>query len=393
MTRENEQAEYRRPPRKWPFPHLGRGAFLALGAALLALILLPFWGSIAVAAVFAFGLIQYTESASRHLGNRRRLTAALLVGVLTLLLFFPATMFSLRVYEMVSERNNQNIHGIFSANTLGHFEDAYKTVESFATRYGVGAHLFQDGGDAQEALRNAGSALFSKGIATLSAALASLPEITLRLLVFGLFLYAFLAYPREIKRFAFRLHLFRPEDLKRSIAIFQSSSHDSLVANFIVGALQASVITLGARFFGYHESVLIFSLVFVLSFIPFIGSAPVGYAISLLILLSDGTGHAIIMALVATFAGLIDNVVRPYLVSGGKNDIHPILSFAAILGAIGIFGIKGIFLGPVILTGTVAFLGRSRSQRTQKKARGGVVRPLRRARQALKEEFVKKAAP
>jgi predicted PurR-regulated permease PerM len=179
----------------------------------------------------------------------------------------------------------------------------------------------------------------------------------------------------------------------RSFDIFQSSSRDSLVADFIVGALQASVITLGARFFGYNESVLIFSLVFVLSFIPFIGSAPVGYAISLLILLSDGTGHAIIMALVATFAGLIDNVVRPYLVSGGKNDIHPILSFAAILGAIGIFGIKGIFLGPVILTGTVAFLGRPRGEGAQKRARGGVVRPLRRARQALKEEFGKKAAP
>lgn len=375
MAAVKDNGTYRAPPRKWPFSPLGRNVFLAAGAFLLAIILFPFWGAISVAAVFAFGLSRPFELLSRRLSNRRRLAAALSVGLLTVLLFFPAMLFGLRVYEMVTAPKEQSA---FSARTLEHLDSAYKQLESLAIRYGVGARIFESGSDAQDSIRKAASAGLAKGFALASAAVASLPEITVTLLVFALFLYAFLAYSREIRRFAFRLHLFRPEDLKRSIAILRARSYESLVANALVGALQASIITIGAAALGYHEHVLIFSVVFVISYIPFIGAAPVGYAIALLILLNQGTGPALIMAAIATFTGIVDNVARPYFVSGGKNEVHPVLSFAAILGAIGVMGLKGIFLGPVILTSTVAFLGATTGvKKKERKSTGGVVKFFR----------------
>jgi predicted PurR-regulated permease PerM len=370
-----DNGSYQAPPRKWPFPALGRNAFLAVGALLLAFILLPFWGAISVAAVFAFGLSQPFEKLNRRCGNRRRLTAALVVGVLTVLLFFPAALLGLRVYEMATAPKEQSA---FSARTLEQIDATYKKVESLAIKYGVGARIFESGRDAQESIRNGASAMLAKLVEFASAAVASLPELTVTLLVFALFVYVFLAHSREIRRFAFRLHLFRPEDLKRSIKILRASSYESLVANALVGALQASIITIGAAALGYHEHVLIFSVVFVISYIPFIGAAPVGYAIALLMLVNEGSGPALIMAAVATVTGVVDNLARPYFVSGGEGEVHPALSFAAILGAIGILGLKGIFLGPVILTSTVAFLGASTgAKKKEKKSSGGVVKFFR----------------
>jgi predicted PurR-regulated permease PerM len=389
MASVKDSPAYQAPPRKWPFPSVGRYAFLAVSATLLAVILLPFWGSIAVAAVFAFGLSKPIEKISRRLGNRRRLTAALFVGLLTVLLFFPAMLFGLRVYEVATAPKEQSA---FSARTLDRIDSAYEKLEGMAIKYGMGARIFKSGNDAQESLRNGASAMLAKILAMVSAAVASLPELTVTLLVFALFLYTFLAYSRQIKRFAFRTHLFRPDDLKRSIAILKASSYESLVANALVGALQASIITIGAAALGYHEHVLIFSVVFVISYIPFIGAAPIGYAIALLILLNDGTGPALIMAAVATFTGVVDNVARPYFVSGGESEVHPVLSFAAILGAIGVMGLKGIFLGPVILTSTVALLGaRAGGKKSREKKGSGVVKIFRPARSSQKPELPKAA--
>ena len=108
MATVKDNGAYQAPPRKWPFPVLGRNAFLAAGAFLLAIILFPFWGAISVAAVFAFGLSKPFEWLNRRLNNRRRLTAALSVGLLTVLLFFPAMLLGLRVYEMVTAPKEQS---------------------------------------------------------------------------------------------------------------------------------------------------------------------------------------------------------------------------------------------------------------------------------------------
>ncbi|MEA1981244.1 MAG: AI-2E family transporter, partial [candidate division Zixibacteria bacterium] len=43
----------------------------------------------------------------------------------------------------------------------------------------------------------------------------------------------------------------------------------------------------------------------------------------------------------------IDNILRPYLISG-KTHIHPLLLFFTIMGGIYLFGLLGIVLGPMI---------------------------------------------
>jgi len=359
MASVKDRAEYQSPPSRWPFPPIGRNVFLITGILLLALTLLPFWGSIVVAAVFAFGLTNPVSKLAKKLGRHRRITAGLVVAALSVLILFPAAFLSVRLYQVVatSQGKNQEVSGVFSAGTLDKASAAMEKAESWAIQTGMGAKIFQDGGEARQTIRENLASLGKQALAFVSAALMNLPVLFLEMMVFGLFLYVFLAYPVPIRRAAFKLNIFRTQDLKRAIRILKDSSYNSLVSNFLVGLIQATIITVGARFAGYTESVLIFSVVFAVSYIPFIGSAPLGYLLAIISFATGSAGEGFLMVGVATFAGVIDNIVRPYLVSNGETEVHPVLSFASILGSIGVFGLKGLFIGPVILTATIALLG------------------------------------
>jgi len=47
------------------------------------------------------------------------------------------------------------------------------------------------------------------------------------------------------------------------------------------------------------------------------------------------------------FISLVDNVIRPLMISG-RTSIHPLLLFFSILGGISLFGLLGLILGPLI---------------------------------------------
>ena len=349
---------YARPPRRWPFPPAGRNFFLLTGIALLLLSLFPFWGSIVVAGIFALGIHRPLSALSEKIGGRRRLAAAVFVLLIPLLISFPAAFLGVRTVQVVAKEKGKE-GGLFEGETASRAQAAYAKIEEKLTGYGVGAKLFENTADARESLHEGFSQAGKMLAQTITGALATLPEIFIVFFTFLLFLYMFLANPESVRKLSSRVNLVKEDDLDHAIKILQASCYNSLVANFLVGIMQASIITIGAKAVGYSESVLIFSIVFAFSYIPFIGSSPPGYLLALISLALGNTGDAIAMALVATFAGVIDNIVRPYLVSSGEGDVHPVLSFAAILGAIGVFGLKGLFIGPVIITATVAFLGRT----------------------------------
>jgi predicted PurR-regulated permease PerM len=57
----------------------------------------------------------------------------------------------------------------------------------------------------------------------------------------------------------------------------------------------------------------------------------------------------------ALAVGLIDNLLGPKLISRGM-PLHPLLILLSVLGGIGLFGLVGFILGPVILSLLFALL-------------------------------------
>lgn len=93
-----------------------------------------------------------------------------------------------------------------------------------------------------------------------------------------------------------------------------------------------------------------------LSIIPFVGAFII-YIPAGIILIIGGSyiKGIIIIAIGSLVISQIDNVVRPYLISG-RTSIHPLLLFFAILGGVYIFGLLGIVLGPLIAAVFVTLL-------------------------------------
>jgi predicted PurR-regulated permease PerM len=64
---------------------------------------------------------------------------------------------------------------------------------------------------------------------------------------------------------------------------------------------------------------------------------------------------ALLMVVVGLMAGLVDNFVRP-LILQGRSKMHPLVSLVAIFGGMEMFGILGIFLGPILAAVLIALL-------------------------------------
>ncbi|MBM4325152.1 MAG: AI-2E family transporter [Deltaproteobacteria bacterium] len=87
-----------------------------------------------------------------------------------------------------------------------------------------------------------------------------------------------------------------------------------------------------------------------LSFIPMGGTALIwGPAALFLFLQGTFLKGIILLGLGILLIGMVDNLLRPFLVST-KTKIHPLLLFFSVLGGIQAFGIIGLVGGPLIVT-------------------------------------------
>lgn len=90
------------------------------------------------------------------------------------------------------------------------------------------------------------------------------------------------------------------------------------------------------------------------SMLPVIGPTLVWVPASIWLLATGAYGSGIFLIIWGVVViGMADNILRPILVSG-KSDQHPLLVFLSILGGTSAFGIMGLFLGPLLISVTIA---------------------------------------
>ena len=63
----------------------------------------------------------------------------------------------------------------------------------------------------------------------------------------------------------------------------------------------------------------------------------------------------------ALVVGLVDNIVRPLILSG-KVELHPVILLFALLGGVQVFGFIGIFIGPLVDSLIAAVIGMLREE-------------------------------
>lgn len=116
----------------------------------------------------------------------------------------------------------------------------------------------------------------------------------------------------------------------------------------LVAIAQGLIAGLGLLVTGVPNFVFWTFVMIILGFIPLIGTLFVWLPAAAWLFLNGNVNSAVIL-LVWGFivVGAVDNFLRPFLVDESA-DLHPLFVILGVIGGIGVFGVIGLFLGPVI---------------------------------------------
>jgi len=129
---------------------------------------------------------------------------------------------------------------------------------------------------------------------------------------------------------------------------FTSVTRATLKGSLVIGVLQGGLAGIAFAVVGVDNAVFWGAVMGLLSTIPSIGSALVWFpAAVILIMQGSVTAGLGLMAFCGLVVGSLDNVLRPILV-GKDTRMHELMIFFGTLGGIMMFGIAGIFIGPLI---------------------------------------------
>lgn len=199
-------------------------------------------------------------------------------------------------------------------------------------------------GMATTAFQNAGQIVL-KNSASISIALAN-NLLNFFLMLFIMF-YFYVDGPRIVQRL---IHWSPLKDEYERILIdkFISVSKGTLKGILVIGVIQA---TIGAILFwavGLRSPVFLGALMLFGTVIPAVGTAIVWVPVAIMFLIQGKLMLAIVVAGVgAGIIGLVDNIVRPILV-GKDIKMHDLLVLLSTLGGLGLFGLPGFIIGPII---------------------------------------------
>lgn len=124
----------------------------------------------------------------------------------------------------------------------------------------------------------------------------------------------------------------------------------TLTGGVLVGAVQGALGGLAFWYLGISSPFLWGFVMFITSFLPGIGTLAVVVPAIIYLLIKGAFFKALLLLLWgALVIGLVDNLLRPLIISGKTNQ-HPLLLFFSVLGAVQAFGFIGIIAGPIILS-------------------------------------------
>ena len=314
---------------------------LAFSISLLGVffyVMMPFLVYILLGGILAMALTPFVDFFTRR-GLSRKTSLVVFSSLLGFLGFIPVILFFIRGSRVVTQLlKGSNFNDLSQKFTL----TIYKFTDEASKLYGVNKKAMRL--KVSSFLDHLGTFLSQ----TFSEVMAELPTIFLGGIVTILALYCFLREADRIRALFDRYFHFTKAGGDNFIHMLKVCCREVFFSNIITGLMQAAVVTLGALVFNAGDLFLIFFLTFVVSFIPIIGAAPVSGVLALLCFIDARVGAGVGMLAIAFISGLSDNILRPLLGSLGEVEVHPFIGLLAVIGGVIMFGLPGLFIGPLV---------------------------------------------
>jgi len=304
----------------------------ALLAAAAAVVLVPLWVPLVLAAWTADLLHPAVRRLERALGGRRT-AAATVVVLLVLGALLPIGGVVAALVSGVRELLDQvraalEGSGSLSSALLG-TGDAYRGAPSWAdlaTRYGASAW---------------------RALSTIARASAS---AAIGLLVFVAALYTFTVDGERAYAWI-ESHAPIPRDaLARLAGAFRETGRGLIVAGGGTALVQGAIATIAYVAIGIPRALLLGPLTALCAIVPVVGTGLVWVPLAIeLVATGEYWRAVVVLAVGAGVHSLIDNFVRPALARYGRLTLPTFLVLVSMLGGIAVFGAAGALLGPLLV--------------------------------------------
>ncbi|MFL5814723.1 MAG: AI-2E family transporter [Bdellovibrionia bacterium] len=323
---------------------MGRKVFAFLVVAAFFYIIFPLIFPLAMGGVFAVLFMPWVEKLEKKKVSTGTASGLVTLGV-TLLILLPT---SILIYQGVKSGIEQlqalkesPAAGADWAQNLLSSPHLKPMMEWAASIFPIGLE------ELSSTLSDFLHSLSNNAAEWLGLLITHLPGMGVALAVIVVSLYFFLVDGRKLVIFARRHSVFSPSQTDQLLANLGGVCRSVVLASVISGLCQATFESAMVFVTGTPNVLLIGVLVFVTSFVPLVGTAPVTFGVALQQFMIGRTAAGIALLISALFVTTMDNFIRPWFLRGSAN-LHPLLAFAAAFGGLQMLGFSGIFLGPIV---------------------------------------------
>jgi predicted PurR-regulated permease PerM len=197
-------------------------------------------------------------------------------------------------------------------------------------------------------------AVTQAGLSWLGGFVVSAGSSLLTFFLAAIMLFFFLRDGARIRQALIDLTPLPVDDSVELLAVVNDTIKANLYGVVGVAMVQGLLTTIGLFFARVPSALTWGALATLAAFIPFVGPTLVWVPAVLWLLSGGHYGSAVFLTIWGVVVvGLADNILRPALV-GGKTHQHALLVFLSLLGGTAAFGVMGLFLGPLLVSVTIA---------------------------------------
>ena len=218
-------------------------------------------------------------------------------------------------------------------------------------------------------LREAAEHVAGQGAALAAAVVAGTASAVLMLFFATLTMYAILLRWKDISLAAQEALPLRPDYTRDLFDEFRKVGRTTLLGTIVTGLVQGGLAYIGFLIGGVPQPMFWGAMTALASLVPAVGTMLIWVPAGILLIVGGHTVRGVLELIwgIVFVIGVCDYVVRPRLV-GGEGKIPALITFVALFGGAEAFGLKGLVVGPILVSLAIAVLGMYRREASVRRA-------------------------
>jgi predicted PurR-regulated permease PerM len=341
------------------FPGLFLLACIIISFVYLFQVFEPFLTILVLAAILATAFYPLYKRLLKAFKNRARLASVTMCVLMLVLIIVP-----LLVFILLLGRQAFSTYGFIQGEVQSGALDQYLKWQPGGIIYDSLASIKDQLGsavdfnsiDLKKGITESAQVVTSWLAGQSASILKSFGGVLLSFFILVLALYYFFKDADGIMK---KLMVLSPLPLEYEVVLFKKFKEISLATLygiFLTSIAQGIVGGIGFVIAGIPNALFWGTAIAVFSLVPMVGTSLIWFPASVVLIATGNIQAGVFLFLYGLLVvSTVDNFLRAFLI-GGRTNTNQLLTFLAVFGGIGMFGLVGVIFGPLIMTLFFTFL-------------------------------------